>query len=273
MRFSDLSHDLVWIVAQMCVSRAPLDTLLLDGPTIVRVLLGPSAVAADGDAYKWIAQRFTVKRNEYWPTWRDVFDELRREAAAEGSALDIVGSVLDGTPCSEEHYFLICGYGLALFASICIASGVDVNAKPEESPVDPSEPNSVMQPETTVLNIASDNGDTALVACLLATPGIDVNAEDYRGKTCLIRAVENQHWETARLLLKSSEIDVKPKDWDYWDALGYATSSGHAPTVKLLLDKNADVNGGERRVTPLHRAASLGRTDIVDLLLAAGAVW
>jgi hypothetical protein len=53
-------------------------------------------------------------------------------------------------------------------------------------------------------------------------------------------------------------------------ALYHAACGGHADTVKVLLDANADPKAGDPMFSPLDIASSQGYTSIVNLLLKAG---
>ena len=68
------------------------------------------------------------------------------------------------------------------------------------------------------------------------------------------------------------DAGTEVKDRYGWTPLHSAAGSGHTDIVKLLLDAGADKDvKNENGYTPLHGAARYGHTDIVELLLDAGA--
>ena len=84
-------------------------------------------------------------------------------------------------------------------------------------------------------------------------------------------AIHSRHPDTAAFLIASG-ADVNAQEPNGWAALMFAAMHGDAASVRNLIEAGADVNvktaDGE---TPLHRAAALGREEVVGLLKAAGA--
>jgi len=79
--------------------------------------------------------------------------------------------------------------------------------------------------------------------------------------------------DTCTLLQKLNNKQVNRKDDGGRTALHRAAENGHFEVVKLLLDKEADVNAmNNHDDTPLHEAAAAGKIDIVKALIAAKAV-
>lgn len=110
-------------------------------------------------------------------------------------------------------------------------------------------------PADQALALAAERGDVSALEAAVAR-GAQIDSHDTRksadGKTPLGLAVENGHAEAVRALLRLG-ADLEHK----------ARTSPH--NLRALLD-----NESQER-TPLHVAAALGRTEIVTLLLDAGA--
>ena len=87
----------------------------------------------------------------------------------------------------------------------------------------------------------------------------------------LVEEAFKGHTETVKLLLDKG-ADVNMKTDNGYTALIEASENGHIEIVKLLLDKGADVNakdnGGN---TPLILASMCGRIEVVSMLLENGA--
>ncbi|HEV8487762.1 MAG TPA: ankyrin repeat domain-containing protein [Blastocatellia bacterium] len=98
----------------------------------------------------------------------------------------------------------------------------------------------------------------------------DVNAKDKYGRTALLSAAGNGAVDMVRILLDQG-ADVNASDKDENTALTHAVRGGYTDLVKILLAKGADVNAGPATRTPLSLAAALNKTDIVQLLINAGA--
>lgn len=93
-----------------------------------------------------------------------------------------------------------------------------------------------------------------------------MNREQSVQMSNLLNAVGNQDWNRANAMIIEYDLDVRSVEG--W-ALRLAAAAGSTSTVKLLLDRGADVdiNGGEA----LRHAAQNGHAETVALLLARGA--
>src|ERR1700719_3988977 len=88
----------------------------------------------------------------------------------------------------------------------------------------------------------------------------DVNAKDMNGRTPLSWAAQNGHEGVMKLLLDKN-ADIESKDIEYGQKpLSWAASSGHEAVVKLLLDGYADIEPKAEYYgqTPLSLAAENG---------------
>jgi ankyrin repeat protein len=85
-------------------------------------------------------------------------------------------------------------------------------------------------------------------------------------------AAKNGDLGKVKALLESKPVLLFSKDTNGWTPLHYAASEGRKDAAELLLANKADVdaksNGGW---TPLHWAASMGQRDVAVLLLANNA--
>lgn len=108
---------------------------------------------------------------------------------------------------------------------------------------------------------------------LLIKAGANVNAYvGIRGNgfTALLRAVLMDDIEFAKLLLEAGANPNTPPI-DYNNPLMLATQRENADMVRLLLEYRAEVDGGYDGFTALFRAAENGNAKIAKTLLAAGA--
>jgi uncharacterized protein len=97
---------------------------------------------------------------------------------------------------------------------------------------------------------------------------INVNAQDARGRTALLVAVEGHHLESAKVLLDAG-ADVNVQDLKMDSPLLLAGAEGTVDIMKLLLKAKPDFSlynrfGG----TPLIPAAERGHVEMVRLLVS-----
>lgn len=157
--------------------------------------------------------------------------------------------------------------GHAATVVLLLGLGADVNAGPSPGG------------GCTALQAASFGGHAALVALLLAR-GADVNAPAARvcGFTALQGAARAGEAEVVEMLLRSGADVNAPgpaaKSHGGGTALHAAVAGGHVGILRRLLAAGADPNSqtGPRGQTPMQSAHLIGRADMVDLLVEAGAV-
>ena len=121
------------------------------------------------------------------------------------------------------------------------------------------------------LVLALRRGDHKTTTALLATPSIDVNLADSRGRSPLFWACGSGRSSAVRLLLSHSSIKVNAMTSRTETALSWACSSGHVSCVKLLLQRgDLDVNAhiGEHGFTALMVAVANSQRDVTELLLS-----
>lgn len=155
--------------------------------------------------------------------------------------------------------------------------------------------NTVLQKDKNgqnALHIASGKGNVAAVNTILDL-SIPINIQDSSGKTALDIAYMSpesyNHAQVAEKLIlygytsqndafsyfsaavRSSNVNIRFSDG--LSPLHFASRSGHAGIVQLLLERKADVNAKDSSGTsPLHEAARGGHLDIMQLLIRAGAI-
>jgi len=150
---------------------------------------------------------------------------------------------------------LAAGLGNAEVAQVLLAHKADVNASQASSGARP-------------LHLAVFFGDVATIRLLL-DHGAKVNAVNKNGTPPLHRATWND--EIFNLLLERG-ADPKLEASDGTTTLHMACHDGSAALVKKLLLLHPDVDAWDREeYTPLLNAAEVGRVDLLQLLVAAGA--
>ncbi len=139
-------------------------------------------------------------------------------------------------------------------AKLTIAIGADVNVKGRVY-------------RWTPLAIAAWYGRTE-AAQVLIKAGAKVDAEDEEGRTALDKAADGGHVRTIAVLIKAG-ANVNATRKNAFGPLHYARN---AITAKALLKAGANAKAmGDYYGTPLHRAASKGKAELVKALIEAGA--
>lgn len=133
---------------------------------------------------------------------------------------------------------------------------------------------------------ALNAGDTAKIEELLAR-GVEINAYVRCGRTLLGRAVQLGHVECIQMILNAHKYwhpqgddrlveqrrkcDVNLLDYYERTPLHYAAELGKTDVLELLLKSGCRVNSADsENITPLHLAAARGYTDVINKLLQAG---
>jgi len=87
----------------------------------------------------------------------------------------------------------------------------------------------------------------------------------------LLTACKNGQKGVVMAFLKKDGINVNAVDEIGFSPLHYACKRGYRDIIKLLLDKDADVNLiSNESITPLHMAVTSGNKEVVKLLTDAG---
>lgn len=122
--------------------------------------------------------------------------------------------------------------------------------------------------EETDVNIRDSNNDTPL--CLASRFGSRCSRLHFielcADRPELIKAMD-ERMDVIRVLLGRGDIEIDAIGGKGLTSLCLAVSNGYVETVKMLLDKGADVNRRCGNWTPLTLASSAGHGEIVELLL------
>ena len=155
----------------------------------------------------------------------------------------------------------------------------------------------------TPVGIAAMRGDVEIVKMLIAA-GAKLDVLDYEGETPLLRAIRFQRDDNLKVILGADvNVDISNQSGetplmlaaemgrlDYVEALlakragtnaknhsgntalYFAIFEGHDEVAKRLIQAGSTVQGLNDGYTILHWAEAMGRTDLVPLLVKAGAV-
>jgi ankyrin repeat protein len=156
----------------------------------------------------------------------------------------------------------------------------------------------------TALMIAAREGNLGLVSQLLQN-GADANAANINGGTPIMFAAISGNTGVIRALLDSG-ANINSRGSNGWNALMVSAAKGHEPATRMILDAGAEINStdvylwtalhravfenritvtralleyssldihrqDEHGATALHLAAAEGHSEIVELLISAGA--
>ena len=133
----------------------------------------------------------------------------------------------------------------------------------------------------TALHQASQDGQTELTRILL-DKGLDLeavtanqnvwNLSVTKHATPLLLAVHKGRTQTVQFLI-SRGANVQAANYDGDQSIHIACYYGYLPLVKILLDAGVDIETRDsgHNETPLLKAASTGKTDVVRYLLQRGA--
>ena len=122
---------------------------------------------------------------------------------------------------------------------------------------------------------ASESGDIAMAKKLIEHE-VDIFTRNDDDMTPLEIAVQYDHTEIVRLLLKNEPDDVVQDDeyyQDHYNALLQAVTNGNIEIVRLLLNHGLDLNEGIENYeeTPLIEAIEANQTKMVQFMLEQGA--
>lgn len=186
-------------------------------------------------------------------------------------------------PCRTPALVTATIHGYTEIVALLLDQGADIRKK--------------YQRGETLLHVAAYFGGPTLVKMLLAR-NADPNARDDSGLTPLMKATQANNRDSARILVDAgARLDVfsavalglsdavdemltaapalaraRMNEYFGWTPLHYAARRAHVGMARLLLSRNADVNGEDNaRLTPLHWATTEGSIEVIELLLAAGA--
>jgi ankyrin repeat protein len=122
----------------------------------------------------------------------------------------------------------------------------------------------------TPCHVVVDRGnDTALLARLISTCGVDINARNEQGNTCLQMATAINRYQALAWLI-SAGADLENVNKEARTALFQSCDVDAGQCVYLLLAANANVHALNASLqTPCH-AAAIARFDVLGAMLAAG---
>ncbi len=127
--------------------------------------------------------------------------------------------------------------------------------------------NAAGQQGQTPLHIAAYNGQDSIVKILLEN-GADANIKNENGLTPIFLAISQGKVKAAKLLLEAKNATTNPTDSNGLTPLHKSATVGNKEMVQLLLDKGAELHAKDPNGnTALHLAAYFGKEDAVKILL------
>jgi len=123
----------------------------------------------------------------------------------------------------------------------------------------------------TPLSLACINGNAAMIELLLKA-GADANTTLPEGETALMTAANTGNVAALKVLIAHGANVNATEESRGQTALMWAVNEGHAEAAHALIEAGANINARSKgKFSPMVFAVRGGKTDIVKLLLAAGA--
>jgi ankyrin repeat protein len=95
--------------------------------------------------------------------------------------------------------------------------------------------------------------------------------DEERIEKAMASAASYDHIDVLKYFLNDLKVDIN-SEYYYATVLSDSTYAAGFETIKFLVDNGADINGGKDRIfTPLDRAVTGNRADVVQYLLEHGA--
>ncbi len=130
------------------------------------------------------------------------------------------------------------------------------------------DPNTKSESGQVALFLAMRDDAPNVAAVLLASPALNVDANNAMGETPLMMAALKGRLDWAKKLMDRGAKVQKPG----WSPVHYAATGPNTELLALLLDRGADINAlAPNRNTPLMMAARYGPEGNVKLLVQRGA--
>lgn len=134
-----------------------------------------------------------------------------------------------------------------------------------------ADPNVPAYETKTALSWAAAQGSEESLGLLLQQPSIALDIPDIFGQTPVLRAADAGHTKSVRMLLDKG-ANVKHADNEGRTALSLAAVRGHKVAAKLLLKNGAEMNAQDKKGnTPLAVATEKDHDAVVRFLLESGA--
>ena len=118
----------------------------------------------------------------------------------------------------------------------------------------------------TCLHIAACFGHTETVRYLMGLPFVDMNHRDGSNRTALCVAADEEHTDIVQMLIGAG-ADIDTQNDEGWSPLHYASLLGTLDVVRMLVRAGAEMRTTDNDgCTCLHGAARYGRTETVRYL-------
>ncbi|XP_013386790.1 transient receptor potential cation channel subfamily A member 1 homolog, partial [Lingula anatina] len=228
------------------------DDELDNQPSVVKYLIERGANVNAQDYYGLTPLHFAAMRGN---------DRVCRELL---SVPDIYIEAADKQQMTALH--LAAAHSCVEVAQILIEAGANLRCIDHES--------------CTPLHLAAEKGNIEIVGMLFdagqkkdgwVTLSQMVTDQNVEQNTALHLAVNNSHYEVAKLIIEKGGLDNETSKY-LSTPLHLASVGGDVRVVQLLLDSNARVDAlNHNQETPLHKAAENDHPEVVELLLKSNA--